>query len=341
MTLKPRQEQLLRVVVEEYIASGSPVGSKYLSQHHTLGAAPSTLRMDMARLEELGFLDHPHTSAGRLPTDAGYRHYVDVIVKERHESRAPLPIELDRARVRSEVDSALEETAEALSRMTELLAIVSAPALGATSVRHVEVLALQPQVVMVVVITAAGNVIKRVFSFTHRVDPGLAEFARVYLNERLTGRQLGGRVLEAAFTSPELGPSERDFLSWLRPAFDDVIAAGMVDLHVGGTARLVERLAAQGESHLNDVIAQLEERFSMLELLADALRNDDVYLRIGHEMREPSLQACSLVAANYGVANRNLGTVSVLGPTRMDYQDAIAAVRGAAGALSRFLEEIW
>ena len=79
----------------------------------------------------------------------------------------------------------------------------------------------------------------------------------------------------------------------------------------------------------------------MLELLADALRNDDVYLRIGHEMREPSLQACSLVAANYGVANRNLGTVSVLGPTRMDYQDAIATVRAAAGALSRFLEEIW
>jgi heat-inducible transcriptional repressor len=341
VTLKPRQEQLLRVVVEEYIASGSPVGSKYLSQHHTLGAAPSTLRMDMARLEELGLLDHPHTSAGRLPTDAGYRHYADAIVRERHESRTPLLIELDRARVQSEVDSALEETAEALSRMTELLAIVSAPALGATSVRHVEVLALQPQVVMVVVITAAGNVIKRVFSFAHRVDPGLAEFARVYLNERLTGRQLGGRLLEAVFTSGELGPSERDFMARLRPAFDDVIAAGTVDLHVGGTARLVERLAAQGESHLNDVIAQLEERFSMLELLSDALRNDDVYLRIGHEMREPSLQACSLVAANYGVANRNLGTVSVLGPTRMDYQDAIAAVRGAAGALSRFLEEIW
>jgi len=341
VALKPRQEQLLRVVVEEYIASGSPVGSKYLSQHHTLGAAPSTLRMDMAQLEELGYLDHPHTSAGRRPTDAGYRHYVDVIVKERHETRAALPLELDRGLVQSEVDSALEETAEALSRMTELLAIVSAPALAATSVRHVEVLALQPQVVMVVVITAAGGVTKRVFSFADRVDPGLAEFARVYLSERLIGRQLSGRLLEAVFTSHELGPAEREFVGSLRPAFDEAVVAGTVELHLGGTARLVERLTAQGAGHLDDVIELLEERYSMLELLSDALRNDDVFLRIGHEMREPPLQACSLVAANYGVANRNLGTVSVLGPTRMDYQDAIAAVRGAAGALSRFLEEIW
>ena len=339
MTLKPRQEHVLRVVVEEFIASGSPVGSKYLSERYPFAAAPSTLRMDLAQLEEQGYLDHPHTSAGRRPTDAGYRHYVDTIVKDRRE--APAPLSLDRSRVQSEVEAALEETAEALSRMTELLAIVSGPALAATNVRHVEVLSLQPRVVMVVVITAAGVVTKRMFSFERAVDPGLAEFARVYLNERLMGRQLGARLLESVFISPELGLTERAFVGALRPAFDDVMQRDAADLHMGGAGRLLERLNEQGAGHLNDVLALLEERYDLLELLSDALRDDDVFLRIGHEIHEPSLQACSLVAANYGVANRNLGTVSVLGPTRMDYQGAIAAVRTAAGSLSRFLEEIW
>ena len=169
----------------------------------------------------------------------------------------------------------------------------------------------------------------------------LAEFARVYLNERLAGLQLGTRLIDSAFNSAELGPTERAFLDGLRPAFQVVMEQDAGGLHMGGTARLLERLSAQGMGHLNDVVAMLEERFDLLELLSGALRGDGVFLRIGHEIETPPLQACSLVAANYGVGNRNLGAVSVLGPTRMDYQQAIAAVRGAAVSLSSFLEEIW
>ena len=338
MTLTPRQELVLGAVVEEFIASGSPVGSKLLFESHAFGIASSTIRNDLATLEELGLLDHPHTSAGRVPTDAGYRYYADAVVKERHDTPA---LSLDHTTVRSEIDGALEETAEALSRATELLAIVSTPSVTATAIRHIEVLSLQPHAVMVVVITSAGRVTKRVFHVERAIDEGLADFARVYLNERLTGKQIGTRAIDAAFSSAELGHPERAFLAALRPAFELVVEQDAGSLHLGGTARLLERLSEQGASHLNDIVALLEERYNLLQLLSEALRGPDLYLRIGREMDDPSLQACSLVAASYGVANRNLGTVSVLGPMRMDYHNAIAAVRGAAVTLSSLLEESW
>lgn len=341
MTLKARQEQVLRLVIEEYISTAAPVGSRHLAERFPLGAAASTVRNDLAELEELGMLAHPHTSAGRVPTDAGYRHYVDALLRERGERGAvPAPsITLDRAR--NEVDEALRETAEALSRVTHLLAVVSAPALTSSTVRHIEVLALQSRLVMVVLITNSGQVTKRIFHLAGPVDEGLAEFARVYLNERLVGAQLGTRRVAAAFESPELRSKERAFLDVMRPAFEGVGAADAEGLHVGGASRLLENLDREGATKLNDLLAMLEERYNLLELLSEALREDGMYLRIGHEMSAPSLQACSLVAANYGVANRNLGTVSVLGPTRMDYQSVIATVRATADSLSSYLEEIW
>jgi heat-inducible transcriptional repressor len=339
LPLTPRQEQVLRAVIEEYIAIGAPVGSRHLSEHFEFGVAASTIRNDLADLEDMGMLAHPHTSAGRVPTDAGYRHYVDGVVSER-PGGAPA-IQLERDRAASEIDDALRETAEALSRVTELLAVVSAPAVTTSSLRHIEILALQARLVMVVLITTSGQVTKRVFPFGDPVDEGLAEFARVYLNERLVGAQLGTRRVAAVFESPDLRPKERAFLEALRPAFETPGPGDVEGLHLGGTSRLLENLSRAGAGHLNEVLQMLEERYNLLELLAGALREEGMYLRIGHEMQPPSLQECSLVAARYGVANRSLGTVSVIGPTRMDYQRVIATVRATADGLSSYLEDIW
>ena len=155
------------------------------------------------------------------------------------------------------------------------------------------------------------------------------------------GGQLGTHRVAAAFESLELRAKERAFLEALKPAFQGLGHGAVEGLHVGGTSRLLENLTREGVGHLNELLEMLEQRFNLLELLSEALREDGLFLRIGHEIKDPSLQACSLVAANYGVANRNLGTVSVLGPTRMDYQRVIATVRAAADDLSGYLEEIW
>lgn len=339
MSLTARQEQVLRTVIEEYIAIGAPVGSRHLSEQFDFGVAASTIRNELADLEDMGMLAHPHTSAGRVPTDAGYRHYVNAVSTERRDGAPAILLERDRAA--SEIDDALRETAEALSRVTELLAVVSAPAVGTSSLRHIEILALQPRLVMVVIITTSGQVTKRMFSFGEPVDEGLAEFARVYLNERLVGAQLGTRRVASVFESPDLRPKERAFLEALRPVFEMPGPGDVEGLHLGGTSRLLDNLSRAGAGHLNEVLQMLEERYNLLELIAGALREDGMYLRIGHEMEPPSLQECSLVAARYGVANRSLGTVSVIGPTRMDYQRVIATVRATADGLSSYLEDIW
>src|SRR5919198_805600 len=172
--LTQRQREILRSVVEEYVATGQPVGSKTLLERTRLGVSPSTVRNELAELESLGLLTHPHTSAGRVPTEAGYRYYADDVL-ERLEPRPggfPLALSPDRG----EVEAALQATTEMLSQVTRLLALVSAPPLEATTVVHVEVLLLQPELVMAVVITSAGGVSKRLFNFDERVDSGLAQW---------------------------------------------------------------------------------------------------------------------------------------------------------------------
>ena len=181
LRLTPRQQLILARVVEAYIATGIPVGSKALVARAGLGVSSSTVRNELAVLEEQGLLTHPHTSAGRVPTDTGYRFFVDRLLAEL-EPR-PADLELDLSGMESQVDSALRVTTEALAELTHLLALVSAPPLETTIVRHVEVLLLQAHVVMVVVITSTGGVTKRLLTFDQPVDSGLAEWAGQYLNE--------------------------------------------------------------------------------------------------------------------------------------------------------------
>src|SRR5437588_3121773 len=185
LELTARQREILRRVVEGYVETGQPVGSKVLVERAGMTVSASTVRNELAELESLGLLTHPHTSAGRVPTERGYRYYAEVLLEALDPRPAPFPLDLTTAR--SEVDAAIEATTEMLSELTRLLALVSAPPLGATSVRRVEVLLLQPTVAMVVVITSTGGVTKRAYRFREPVDPGLANWAAEYLNETISG----------------------------------------------------------------------------------------------------------------------------------------------------------
>src|SRR5215468_5532045 len=204
MQLSERQRTILRGVVEEYVASRQPVGSRTLVARVSLDVSPSTVRAELAELENLGLLTHPHTSAGRVPTERGYRYYADELLGSLEPQPPAFPLDL--TSTSNEVESALQATTEMLSQVTRLLALVSAPPLEATHVRHVEVLLLQPQLVMVVVITSAGGVSKRLFHFEEPVDAGIAQWAGDYLNEAVSGLQLGTSLLARRFEDSGLSP---------------------------------------------------------------------------------------------------------------------------------------
>jgi heat-inducible transcriptional repressor len=333
--LTPRQALLLSKVVAGFSETGQPVGSKTLASDPEVTAGPSTIRNELAVLEENGLLAHPHTSAGRIPTDAGYRYYVDCLLPE--VPAADLRLTL----VRREVDEAMRVTTETLSQVNNLLAIVSAPPIGTTTIRHIELLALQPQVLMVVVITSTGGVSKKIFTFDHPVDSGLTDWAGSYLNERLVGMGLGARMLHSKLNDPSLSPRELSFVAELAPVFTELAETAEDTLYFDGAHRLLSEYRFQEVSQLNALMEMLERRVSMLGVLSAALETRNSYVRIGVENPEPALHSLSLVAANYGLPQRNLGTVSVIGPTRMDYARAIRSVREAAHELSRFIEELY
>lgn len=332
--LSPRQELLLSKVVEAYLAAGQPVGSKILAADPAIEFGPSTVRNELALLEEHGLLAHPHTSAGRVPTDAGYRYFVDRLVE-----RPAVSLEL--SLIRREVDDAMRATSETLSQVTNLLAIVSAPPIDTATIRHVEVLLLQPQVLMVVVITSTGGVTKRVFTFDSPVDGGLVTWAAEYLNEQLVGLGLGARALSRRLADPSLGVVERAFLAVLAPAFTELAATAEQTLYMDGAARLLSEHRVQDVTQINALMSMLEQRVTLLGALAAALSTSDVLVRIGTENELPELRSLAMVAAGYGLPSRPLGAVSLLGPVRMDYGQAISVVREASRQLSRFVSDVY
>ncbi len=336
--LTDRQRAILKIVVEEYVHSSQPVGSKALVERTRLPVSPSTVRSELAELEQHGLLTHPHTSAGRVPTERGYRFYVDELL-DRLEPRPPEP-PLELSQPRREVEDALRETTDMLSRVTRLLALASAPPIEGATVRHVEVLLLQPQVVMVVVITSTGGVNKGTYGLGAPIDPGLVRWAGEYLSEELEGERLGTRTLRRRFDDPSLSERERDFLATLRPAFT-ATAREEQRLFVGGAAGLLDELRAEEAGSYRGLLEILEQRAAVLDLLAWTLDPGRLLVRVGDELDVPELRELSLVGASYGLTHQSLGSVSLLGPLRMDYDKAIRSVRGAALELSRFVEGLY
>jgi heat-inducible transcriptional repressor len=337
--LTPRKREILRLVIEEYVASGQPVGSRALVERSGLGFSASTVRGELAELETLGLLTHPHTSAGRTPTESGYRLYAEELV-DTVEGR-PEALGVDLRSMRNEIEQALRTTTEMLSDATRLLALVSAPSLETASIRHVEVLTLQPTSVMVVVITSTGGVTKQVFHLDEPVDPGLVAWAGEYLEEAIVGERLGSRAVRRRLEAPELAPRERTFLSLIGQTLLEVGAEAGPEVFVGGTAGLVGGARTEEVEATMRLVELLERRAAVLELLSEALEPQRPIVHVGPAFAGADLSSVSLVGATYGIRSTPLGAVGLVGPLRMDYEKAIRTVRAAAFELSRFVEDVY
>jgi heat-inducible transcriptional repressor len=339
--LSERQELILQLVVDAYLASARPVPSKEVAERPEVEWGSSTVRAELALLEAQGYLTHPHTSAGRVPTDSGYRRYVDLLM----ESESPAPetrVRLELSRLRREVDEAMRETTAALAQVTDLVAMATAPSpSSAATIHRVEVLQLQPTKVVVIAIASTGDVARRVFEFERPVDRGLVEWASSYLNESLTGLGVGARMTATRLADPELDRVEAEFVATLGAAFTELERGSGADLYMDGASRLLSEDHIADLPRADELMTALERRADVLQMLRSSLDQRSVFLWIGDENPQPELRSVSVVGANYGLGHRNLGTVGVVGPRRMDYATAIASVRVAARELSSYFETVY
>ncbi len=338
MSAEDRRFAVLRAIVADYVATHEPVGSKSLVDRHQLGVSPATIRNDMAVLEEDGYIAQPHTSAGRVPTDKGYRLFVDRLAQVKPLS-GPERLAIQHFLAESvDLDDVLRRSVRLLAQLTRQVAVVQYPTLIRAMVRHVEVVPLTAQRLLVVVITDSGRVEQRIVDLPHEVTEESVALLRIKLSESVTGR----RMAEAAAAVEQLPAQVSSRSSALFSAVASVLTKTFVDqpeerLLLSGTSNLSGAWVDQ-PSTLRGVLEALDEQVTLLKLLALATA-DSVTVRIGEETNDANLFASALVTAGYGSGSTVMGGLAVVGPTRMDYPGTMSAVRAVARYVGELLSE--
>ncbi|MEX1177259.1 MAG: heat-inducible transcriptional repressor HrcA [Nitriliruptor sp.] len=335
--LDDRKLRILRAIVTEYVADGEPVGSRRVVEVARLDVSAATVRNEMAALEELGYITQPHTSAGRVPTDQGYRRFVDDLATNPALDAPQRELIGELLGSARDVEDLLARTSSVLSQLTRLVSLVIAPAVDASRCKLVELVGLSPSTALLLLVADTGRVEKRTVELPAGTTETDLERLRTVLGEQVRGRPMG--EVHAALTSlVEAAPSD---LRELLRAITDATAAGLVDdtVHhvvVGGRASLADEAALERDE-LSRVLQLLEERATLARLLADTT-DDAPLVRIGGENAVEDLRSTSLVAQRYRVVTA--GSLGVLGPTRMDYASVLSTVRAVAEELQRSLADL-
>ncbi len=335
MNVEERKLEVLRAIVEDFIATREPVGSKGLVDRHHLGVSSATIRNDMAALEDEGLIAQPHTSAGRVPTDAGYRMFVDrltalkpLTAAERRAIETFLNDAVD-------LDDVLHRAVRALAQLTRNVAVVQYPSLSRSRVRHLEVVALTPSRLMLVLITDTGRVEQRIVELPAAVSEESVYELRTTLNSRLRDRPL----VEAPQIVSEMPGTVPAHVRGLVTTLTTVLLETLVEQHsermlLGGTANLTEH--ALDFPAIRPVLEALEEQVVMLRLLDQSVTSSQIVVRIGNETGHEALLGAALVSAGYGPTSTAVAGVGVLGPSRMDYAHTMARV----AAVARYVGEL-
>lgn len=333
-----RRLEVLRAIVQDYVRTREPVGSRALVERHSLGVSPATIRNDMAALEEAGYIAQPHTSAGRVPTDKGYRLFVDQLTTVKPLSlaeRRAIQTLLDDA---VDLDDVLDRTVRLLAQLTHQVAVVQYPSLRRSALRHVELLPVTSRRLLLVLIMDSGRVEQRAVEAGEPLDQTVVAELRVRLNATCAGRRMP--MLGTALTElPAMfAPGHRPLVEAVCEVVRETVVEEVEERVVlAGTANLA-RADVDFPGSIGPVLDALEEQVILLRLLQEMAQDEAVTVRIGHENPYSALAEASVVTAGYGTASA--GTVArlgVLGPTRMDYAGTMAAVRAVARYLSRFL----
>ena len=335
-----RRLAVLRAIVEDYVHTREPVGSKALVERHSLGVSPATIRNDMAALEEEGLIAQPHTSAGRVPTDKGYRLFVDRLQTVKPLSSAEkkaIQSLLDGA---VDLDDVIDRTVRTLATLTRQVAVVQYPSLTRSTVRHVEIVPIGGPRLLVVLITNTGRVEQRVVEVGEEPSEALLGEVRARLNAAVSGKRLPDVAGLVQTVPDQFAAEDRTLVTRVLEAIEDALAIEREErIVLAGTANLA-RSGTDFAGTIGPVLEVLEEQVVLLKLLSEMAEDaSGVGVLIGHETAHAGLSEASVVASGYGGEGEPLARLAVLGPTRMDYPTTIAAVRAVARYVSRILAQ--
>ena len=337
--LDDRKLDVLRAIVEDYVATHEPVGSKALVDRHNLGVSPATVRNDMAALEEEGYITQPHTSAGRIPTDAGYRLFVDKLSTVKALSQAERRAISTFLAGAVDLDDVVRRTVRLLAQITRQVAIVQYPSLTRSTVRHVEVVTMSPRRLLLVLITSTGRIEQRIVESGDDVADHLVGDLRARLNGALAGQRLTDAATALASLPDVFEPADRPLVAAVVAALLETFAEqGEQRIAVGGAANLT-RYGDDFERDVKPVLEALEENVILLRLLGEATHPQTLTVRIGHENPYEELATTSVVSSGYGSMTESLATLGIVGPTHMDYPSTMGAVRAVARYVSQILAE--
>jgi heat-inducible transcriptional repressor len=328
-----RRLEILRAIVDEYVATQEPVGSKALAENHNLGVSPATIRNEMAVLEEEGLITQPHTSAGRIPTDLGYRMFVDQLASVKPLSapeRRAIETFLEGA---LDLDDVVMRTVKLLADVTKQVAVVQYPSLVKSRVRHVELVLLNSIRTMLILITDTGRVEQRVIELATDVDDEFLNSMRIKLNNSIAGQRLPDVADKLSALMDSLNQSDRRNMAVvISTLIEMALEKPEEKVVLAGTANLT-RFRQDFSAQIHPILEALEEQVVLLRLLGGA--SSGVQVRIGSEQGEANLKETSVISMGYG----EVGALGVIGPTRMDYASSMAAVSAVANYVSRYLQE--
>ena len=338
--LDDRKLDVLRAIVEDYVQTQEPVGSKALVERHSLGVSPATVRNDMAVLEEEGFITQPHTSAGRIPTDKGYRLFVDKLTSIKPLSGAEKRAIATFLQGAVDLDDVVHRSVRLLAQLTQQVAIVQYPTLSRSTVRHVEVVTLTTARLLLVLITSTGRVEQRVIELARPIDDEAVGELRARLNTAAVGQPLTEAAARVTSLPEAFHRDDKAVVTQVVAAFAEAVADERSDekVVIGGTANLV-RFGEDFDRSIKPLLEALEEHVVLLRLLGESTSPSMVTVRIGHEVPHAQLAATSVIATGYGPGGQPLANLGVVGPTRMDYPGSMAAVNAVARYVSQLLSD--
>ena len=342
MKLDSRKLKILQAIINDYIITAEPVGSRTVAKKYNLGISSATVRNEMSDLEEMGFLEQPHTSAGRIPSDKAYRLYVDKLmqVKSLNEQEAEYIKDLYESRI-MQLEQVILHTAKVLSDMTNYTSIALAPQLNTVTIKHIQLVPVDKDFALLVVVTSSGILKDTLVRIPEEIDSDYLYKVSNILNEKFRGKTFAQvDIKDLSDIQKEFAEKQKFFNALVDVLTASISESGKKDIYLGGTTNIFNFPEYQDIIRARTFLSLMEEKDLLYNVLANNVHHG-VKVSIGTENPYEELRDCSIVTATYSLGDRVLGTIGVIGPTRMEYSRAVSIMDYMGKALSRYLTRLY